>query len=126
MTCANLLGEAGVLHESHIGSLRLLPQDCDMVAVVQAFRDVLDGRDDVDCGNRRIARPIQVCLSRTGSCSRSLGTSTALTAQSRRRARRGKPELCCPRLLPRYATTESTQERFRQRSVSAANARSFP
>ncbi len=55
MTCANLLGEAGVLHESHIGSLRLLPQDCDMIAVVQAFRDVLDGRDDVDWGNRRIA-----------------------------------------------------------------------
>ncbi len=54
-TCANLLGEAGVLHESHIGSLRLSPQDCDMVAVAQAFRDVLDGRDDVDRGNRRLA-----------------------------------------------------------------------
>ena len=54
-TCANLLGDAGILQESHVGSLRLSPQDCDMVAIARIFRDVLDGREDVDGGNRRLA-----------------------------------------------------------------------
>src|SRR3569623_65353 len=54
-SCANLLGEAGLLRESNVRSLRLSPQDCDMVEIAKIFRDVLDGRDDVDGGNRRLA-----------------------------------------------------------------------
>ena len=54
-TCANLLGEAGLLCENGVGSLRLSPQDCDMVEIAKIFRDVLDGRDDVDGGSRRLA-----------------------------------------------------------------------
>ncbi|MFB6452341.1 ubiquinone anaerobic biosynthesis protein UbiV [Bradyrhizobium tunisiense] len=54
-TCANLLGEAGLLRESGVRALRLSPQDCDMVEIARTFRDVLDGRDDVDGGNRRLA-----------------------------------------------------------------------
>ncbi|PDT88719.1 U32 family peptidase [Bradyrhizobium sp. Y36] len=54
-TCANLLGDAGILRESKVGSLRLSPQDCDMVEIARIFRDVLDGRDDADGGNRRLA-----------------------------------------------------------------------
>jgi collagenase-like PrtC family protease len=54
-TCANLLGDIDALREAGVGSLRLSPQDCDMVGVAQVFRDVLDGRDDADGGNRRLA-----------------------------------------------------------------------
>ncbi|PJG54351.1 U32 family peptidase [Bradyrhizobium forestalis] len=54
-SCANLLGDAGILRESNVGSLRLSPQDCDMVAVARTFRDVLDGRHDVAGGHRRLA-----------------------------------------------------------------------
>jgi collagenase-like PrtC family protease len=54
-SCANLLDDIDALRESRVGSLRLSPQDCDMVAVARAFRDVLDGRDDAGGGNRRLA-----------------------------------------------------------------------
>jgi len=54
-TCANLLGDIGALRKAAISSLRLSPQDCDMVAVARTFRDVLDGSDDAEGGNRRLA-----------------------------------------------------------------------
>jgi collagenase-like PrtC family protease len=41
--CTNLLGEIGDLHAAGVRSLRLSPQQCDMVAVAQVFRDVIDG-----------------------------------------------------------------------------------
>jgi collagenase-like PrtC family protease len=54
-SCANLLGDAGALREAGVRSLRLSPQDCDMVAVARTFRDVLDGRDDTESGLRRLS-----------------------------------------------------------------------
>jgi len=54
-TCANLLGDISALREATVRSLRLSPQDCDMVAVIKAFRDVLDGREDAEGGRRRLA-----------------------------------------------------------------------
>jgi len=54
-TCTNLLGDIGALRAAGVTSLRLSPQDCDMVAVVQTFRDVVNGRDDAEGGNRRLA-----------------------------------------------------------------------
>lgn len=53
--CTNLLGDIGVLRAAGVGSLRLSPQDCDMVTVAEIFRDVLDGRDDAEGGSRRLA-----------------------------------------------------------------------
>ena len=55
-SCVNLLGDTAALREAAVGSLRLSPQDCDMVEVVKTFRDVLDGRDDAEGGSRRLAR----------------------------------------------------------------------
>lgn len=54
-SCANLLEDVGALRQSGIRSLRLSPQDCDMVDVIRTFRDVVDGREDVGEGNRRLA-----------------------------------------------------------------------
>lgn len=54
-TCTNLLGDIGALRKAGVGSLRLSPQDCDMVAVAETFRDVLDGRNDAEGGSRRLA-----------------------------------------------------------------------
>ena len=54
-SCANLLKDIGALQKSSVGSLRLSPQDCDMVMVSRTFRDVLDGRDDAESGSRRLA-----------------------------------------------------------------------
>ena len=54
-TCNNLLADIDALKKSGIRSLRLSPQDCDMVAVARVFRDVIDGRDDADGGSRRLA-----------------------------------------------------------------------
>lgn len=54
-TCTNLLGDIGVLRAAGVGSLRLSPQDCDMITVAEIFRDVLDGRDDAEGGSRRLA-----------------------------------------------------------------------
>ncbi|MBR0787198.1 ubiquinone anaerobic biosynthesis protein UbiV [Bradyrhizobium iriomotense] len=51
--CTNLIGDIENLREAGIGSLRLSPQDCDMVEVAKAFRDMLDGRRDAeDAGGR--------------------------------------------------------------------------
>ncbi|ABD09158.1 Peptidase U32 [Rhodopseudomonas palustris HaA2] len=43
-TCASLLGDIDKLRDAGAGSLRLSPQQCDMVAVAQLFRDVIDGK----------------------------------------------------------------------------------
>jgi collagenase-like PrtC family protease len=43
-TCANLIGDLASLSAIGVGACRLSPQTCDMVAVAQTFRDVLDGR----------------------------------------------------------------------------------
>ncbi|MGY3604010.1 MULTISPECIES: ubiquinone anaerobic biosynthesis protein UbiV [unclassified Bradyrhizobium] len=55
-TCANLLGDAEALREAGVGSFRLSPQHCDMVAVISIFRAVLDGREDVESGTRHLAQ----------------------------------------------------------------------
>ncbi|MFN3746952.1 MAG: U32 family peptidase [Hyphomicrobiaceae bacterium] len=44
----NLLREATDLVEIGVSSLRLSPHTCDMVAISQLFRDVLDGRRDAN------------------------------------------------------------------------------
>jgi len=54
-TCNDLLGDIGALRGASVRSLRLSPQDCDMVAVVKTFRDVLDGREDAESGSRRLS-----------------------------------------------------------------------
>ena len=46
--CTNLIGDIEGLREAGIRSLRLSPQDCDMVAVARTFRDVLDGRGSAE------------------------------------------------------------------------------
>jgi O2-independent ubiquinone biosynthesis protein UbiV len=55
-SCVNLLGDAAALRQGGISSLRLSPQDCDMVEVTKIFRDALDGRDNAEGGNRRLAK----------------------------------------------------------------------
>ncbi len=45
-TWVNLIGAAAELEALQVGSLRLSPQTCDMVAVAGTFRAVLDGRLD--------------------------------------------------------------------------------
>jgi collagenase-like PrtC family protease len=42
----NLSEDVVVLAQAGVSALRLSPQRCDMVAVAQAFRDVLEGRRD--------------------------------------------------------------------------------
>jgi collagenase-like PrtC family protease len=54
-TCANLLGDVAALREAGVRSLRLSPQDCDMVEVIRIFRDVSDRREDPGSGGRRLA-----------------------------------------------------------------------
>jgi len=49
-TCANLIGDLADLSAIGVGACRLSPQSCDMVAVAQTFRDVLDGRLDHEEG----------------------------------------------------------------------------
>ncbi len=49
----NLLKDAHDLVDVGVSSLRLSPHTCDMVAIAQLFRDVLDGRRDVDEAFRR-------------------------------------------------------------------------
>jgi collagenase-like PrtC family protease len=55
-TCVNLLGDADALSKSGVGSLRLSPQDCDMIEVARVFRAVLDGREDAENGTLRLAQ----------------------------------------------------------------------
>ncbi|MCP9629118.1 U32 family peptidase [Rhodopseudomonas palustris] len=43
-TCASLLGDIDKLKDAGARSLRLSPQQCDMVAVAKLFRDVIDGK----------------------------------------------------------------------------------
>ena len=43
-TCANLIGDLMDLSAIGVGACRLSPHTCDMVAVAQTFRDLLDGR----------------------------------------------------------------------------------
>ncbi|AJY46045.1 ubiquinone anaerobic biosynthesis protein UbiV [Martelella endophytica] len=54
-TCQSLLAELPQLMAAGIGRFRLSPQDCDMVAVAEVFRNVLDGRADADEGMARLA-----------------------------------------------------------------------
>jgi len=54
-TATSLLGDIAALRQAGLRSLRLSPQDCDMVAVARIFRDVLDGREDAEAGQRRLA-----------------------------------------------------------------------
>lgn len=53
--CTNLVSDIGALREAGIGSLRLSPQDCDMVEVAKTFRDVLDGRRSAEEANGRLS-----------------------------------------------------------------------
>jgi collagenase-like PrtC family protease len=46
--CQSLIGELDHLVAAGIGSFRLSPQDCDMVAVARLHRDVLDETTDAD------------------------------------------------------------------------------
>jgi collagenase-like PrtC family protease len=43
-TCASLLGDIDKLKDAGARALRLSPQQCDMVAVAQLFRDTIDGK----------------------------------------------------------------------------------
>jgi collagenase-like PrtC family protease len=54
-SCANLLTDIAALTKAGVGSLRLSPQDCDMVGIIRTFRDVIDGRENAEAGNRRLA-----------------------------------------------------------------------
>lgn len=51
----NLLGEVAALQDMGVARLRLSPHRCDMVAVAEVFRGVLDKRLDVAEGEARLA-----------------------------------------------------------------------
>ena len=51
----SLLGELDALRDLGIGWFRLWPHSVDMVAVAEAFRAVLDGRDDVAAAGARLS-----------------------------------------------------------------------
>ena len=51
---ACLLGDIPALREAGVASLRLSPQDCDMVAVARLFREVVDGRLDAEEAEHRL------------------------------------------------------------------------
>lgn len=53
--CSNLLTDAASLSAAGVRSLRLSPQNCDMVEVAKTFRDRLDGRIDATEGTERLA-----------------------------------------------------------------------
>ncbi|WP_353186598.1 U32 family peptidase [Bosea sp. (in: a-proteobacteria)] len=53
---ASLLRDIPALRTAGVASLRLSPQDCDMVAVARLFRDVADGRLDPDNAESRLER----------------------------------------------------------------------
>lgn len=54
--CVNLLGDVDDLDMARVGALRLSPQRCDMVAVAQIFRDVLDGCRTYEDGMSQLLR----------------------------------------------------------------------
>lgn len=53
-TCYNLIGDIPKITAAGVRALRLSPQDCDMVAVARAFREVLDGDCEPQVGLSRI------------------------------------------------------------------------
>jgi collagenase-like PrtC family protease len=53
--CTNLITDLDDLARAGVASLRLSPQQCDMVAVIRTFRDVLDGRTLPEQGLRELA-----------------------------------------------------------------------
>lgn len=53
--CTSLAGDIAALREAGIGSLRLSPQDCDMVEVARTFRDVLEGRQSAEDASDRLS-----------------------------------------------------------------------
>ena len=53
--CASLLSDIPALRDAGVASLRLSPQDCDMVAVAQLYRAVVDGKVDPGEGERRLS-----------------------------------------------------------------------
>lgn len=55
-SCVNLLADLDRLRHGGVASLRLSPQDCDMVEVTKVFRDVLDGRMEAKDGMQRLAK----------------------------------------------------------------------
>lgn len=52
--CSNVLGDLDRIRQSGVSSLRLSPQQCDMVEVAKVFRAVLDGRADANEGANRL------------------------------------------------------------------------
>ena len=50
----NLLADTPVLTSLNIEGFRLMPQSCDMVAVAETFRNVIDGRLSFDEGQARL------------------------------------------------------------------------
>lgn len=55
-TCASLLGDIDKLRDAGVGSLRLSPQQCDMVAVTKLFRDVVDGKVSAADGAQALSK----------------------------------------------------------------------
>ncbi|WP_420134935.1 U32 family peptidase [Rhodopseudomonas sp.] len=53
-TCASLLGDIDKLKDAGVGSLRLSPQQCDMVALAKLFRDVIDGKISAAEGGQQV------------------------------------------------------------------------
>nr|WP_272212884.1 U32 family peptidase [Marinicella sp. W31]MDC2878808.1 U32 family peptidase [Marinicella sp. W31] len=53
-TCQALLGELDALRSAGVSRFRLSPQNCDMVAVAEVYRAVLDGSLDVETGKARL------------------------------------------------------------------------
>ncbi len=54
--CAVLLAEVPALKAAGAAALRLSPQDCDMVAVANLYRAVIDGRRDAASATAELAR----------------------------------------------------------------------
>lgn len=54
--CVNLLGEVEDFAAAGVGTLRLSPQQCDMVAVARIFRDVLDGNRESEDATRALSQ----------------------------------------------------------------------
>lgn len=55
-TCQVLLEELRDIETAGVAGIRLSPQDCDMVAVADIYRAVLDGEMDVGLGLAKLAR----------------------------------------------------------------------
>lgn len=54
--CASLLGDIPALRGAGVASLRLSPQDCDMVAVARLFRQAIDGQVELGEGELRLSK----------------------------------------------------------------------